>query len=54
MKVFVPVSETLMQRLGLGPDDLVPYHLEYEVVRVDVADELDEPLRNDVTTAEIS
>lgn len=33
MNVFVPVSEELMERLGLSPDDLVPFELEYEVLR---------------------
>ena len=33
MNVFVPVSEELMDRLGLSPDDLVPFELEYEVLR---------------------
>lgn len=33
MNVFVPVSEELMDRLGLSPDDLVPFELEYEILR---------------------
>ena len=33
MNVFVPVSEELMDRLGLSPEDLVPFELEYEVLR---------------------
>lgn len=33
MNVFVPVTEELMDRLGLSPDDLVPFELEYEVLR---------------------
>ena len=33
MNVFVPVSEELMDRLGLSPDDLVPFDLEYEILR---------------------
>ena len=33
MNVFVPVSEELMDRLGLSPDDLVPFDLDYEVLR---------------------
>jgi hypothetical protein len=33
MNVFVPVSDELMDRLGLSPDDLVPFDLEYEVLR---------------------
>ena len=33
MNVFVPVSEELMDRLGLSPDDLVPFELDYEILR---------------------
>ena len=33
MKVFVPVTEELMERLGLSMDDLVPFDLDYEVLR---------------------
>ena len=33
MNVFVPVSDELMERLGLSPDDLVPFELDYEVLR---------------------
>ena len=32
-EVFVPVSEDLLEELGLGPDDLVPFKLDYEVFR---------------------
>ena len=32
-KVFVPFSEELMEKLGLGLDDLVPFDIEYEVLR---------------------
>ena len=35
MKVFVPVSENVMEQLGLSPEDLVPFELEYEVLRGD-------------------
>jgi hypothetical protein len=33
MNVFVPVSEELMDRMGLTPDDLVPFELDYEILR---------------------
>ena len=33
MNVFVPVTEELMDRLGLTPDDLVPFELDYEILR---------------------
>lgn len=33
MKVFVPVNDLLMERLGLTLEDLVPFDLEYEVLR---------------------
>ena len=36
MKVFVPVSEELMDKLGIGPDDLVPFDLDYEVLRPEI------------------
>lgn len=40
MKVFVPmsdVSEKLMEALEFSPEDLVPFDLEYEVLRPGVA-----------------
>ena len=33
MNVFIPVSEELMDRLGLSPEDLVPFELDYEILR---------------------
>ena len=33
MKVFVPIDDQLMERLGLTLDDLVPFDLDYEVLR---------------------
>ncbi|MCZ6616622.1 MAG: hypothetical protein O7E57_00710 [Gammaproteobacteria bacterium] len=33
MKVFVPFSEVLIERLGLNIGDLVPFRLEYECLR---------------------
>ena len=33
MKVFVPFSEVLIERLGLNIGDLVPFQLEYECLR---------------------
>ncbi|MGD8418655.1 MAG: hypothetical protein PVH91_16450 [Pseudomonadales bacterium] len=33
MKVFIPMSEELMEQLGLSMDDLVPFDLAYEVFR---------------------
>ncbi len=32
-EVFVPVSEDLLEQLGLSPDDLVPFKLDYEIFR---------------------
>ena len=32
-EVFVPVSEDLLEQLGLCPDDLVPFKLDYEIYR---------------------
>jgi len=41
MKVFVPFSEDLMEKLGMSMDDLVPFDLEYEILRPEQAfDEL--------------
>jgi len=42
MKVFVPFSDVLMNpdlmdQLGLSTDDLVPFDLEYEVLRPELA-----------------
>lgn len=33
MQVFVPLSEGLIEQLGLSPEDLVPFQLDYEVLR---------------------
>ena len=33
MNVFVPVTEELMERLGLTPEVLVPFDLDYEILR---------------------
>ena len=33
MNVFVPVSEEIMDQMGLTPDDLVPFELDYEILR---------------------
>ncbi len=33
MKVFVPFSEVLIERLGLNIGDLVPFRLEYKCLR---------------------
>ena len=33
MKVFVPMDDGLMERLGLTLEDLVPFDLDYEVLR---------------------
>lgn len=33
MKIFVPLDDTLMDRLGLTLEDLVPFDLDYEVLR---------------------
>lgn len=33
MKVFVPMDDGLMDRLGLTLEDLVPFDLDYEVLR---------------------
>jgi len=33
MNVFVPVTDELMDRMGLTPDDLVPFELDYEILR---------------------
>lgn len=33
MKIFVPMDDTLMDRLGLTLEDLVPFDLDYEVLR---------------------
>lgn len=33
MKVFVPVTEGLIEKLGLSLEDLVPFDLEYEILR---------------------
>ncbi len=33
MNVFVPVTEELMDRLGLTPEDLVPFDLDYRILR---------------------
>ena len=35
MKVFVPFSEVLIERLGLNIGDLVPFQLEYECLRLE-------------------
>lgn len=32
MQVFVPVSEGLLELLGMSPEDLVPFDLDYEVL----------------------
>ncbi len=32
MLVFIPVSEGLMDRLGLNMEDLVPFDLSYEIL----------------------
>jgi hypothetical protein len=33
MKVFVPFSEELLEKLGLEMGDLVPFDLDYECLR---------------------
>lgn len=33
MKVFLPVSEGQVESLGLSPEDLVPFDLDYVVMR---------------------
>ena len=33
MKVFVPVSESRIEELGLSLGDLVPFNVEYECLR---------------------
>ena len=33
MKVFVPFSEDMMEAFGFTLEDLVPFDLEYEVLR---------------------
>jgi hypothetical protein len=35
MKIFVPFSEELMQRFDMGTDELVPFDLGYEVLRLE-------------------
>ncbi len=39
MKVFVPMNDQLMERLGLTLDDLVPFDLDYEVLRPGIPSE---------------
>jgi len=44
MKVFVPMNDLLMERLGLTLEDLVPFNLDYEVLRPGMPFEAVEPV----------
>ena len=43
MKVFVPFSEDLIARYGLGLGDLVPFDLQYECLRLRESDPKQRP-----------
>ena len=48
MKIFIPLTDTLsdglIEKLGLTLDDLVPFDLDYEVLRPEQAPALDESI----------
>ena len=53
MKVFVPFSEELIEKLGLGMGDLVPFNLDYECLRTqDADDEAPQPAKTEPAIAE--
>ena len=55
MKVFIPFSEALVEKLGLSIGDLVPFQLEYQCLRINSVRENLERLEpeDDATTAEV-
>ena len=52
-KVFLPFSEELLEELGAPPGKLVPFHLEYQCVRL-LEDGTEEPITEEHAEPELA
>ena len=53
MKVFIPFSEELIEKLGLEMGDLVPFDLDYECLHTKVPPPLAKPVQSETAAPEL-